>query len=110
MSRTLRAGRIFASIPESVTEELFDEIVRTPSVRIERIVSRGHVSPESGWYDQEENEWVIVLRGRGRLLFDDGEEVALDAGAWIDIPAHRRHRVAWTDPDVDTVWVAVFYR
>lgn len=103
-------GRLFASLPESLDAELVEQLVGTESVRIERILSQGHTSPESGWYDQDESEWVVVLRGRGRLRFDDGEEVELDAGDWIDIPAHRKHRVTWTDPDAVTVWLAVFYR
>lgn len=108
MRRT--TGNLFAGIPATLDAELLDTLVATATVRIERIVSRGHASPESGWYDQDENELVVVLHGRGRLLFDDGTEAALAAGDWIDIPAHRRHRVAWTDPDADTVWLAVFYR
>jgi cupin 2 domain-containing protein len=103
-------GNIFASLPAVLPDETFDELVENRAVRIERIVSQGHTSPESGWYDQDEHEWVIVLRGRGRLQFDDGEEVGLDVGEWIEIPAHRKHRVAWTNPDVVTVWLAVFYR
>ena len=107
---SVATGRIYASIPEALDAELVEQLVGTSTVRIERIVSQGHASPESGWYDQDESEWVIVLRGRGRLQFDDGEELELDAGDWVDIPAHRKHRVAWTDPDAVTVWLAVFYR
>lgn len=102
-------GSIFAAIPETLDAERFEQLVSAKTVRIERILSQGHMSPESGWYDQDESEWVVVLRGRGRLQFDDGEEVELGAGDWIDIPAHRKHRVAWTDPAVVTVWLAVFY-
>ena len=90
MRRT--TGNLFTGIPATCDAELLDTLVATGTVRIERIVSRGHASPESGWYDQDENELVVVLHGRGRLLFDDGTEAALAAGDWIDIPAHRRHR------------------
>ena len=106
----MNAGNVFASLPAVLPDEGVDELVKHHTVRIERILSRGHASPESGWYDQDEHEWVIVLRGRGRLEFDDGEEAILAAGDWIEIPAHRRHRVVWTDPDDVTVWLAVFYR
>lgn len=105
----MTSGNVFAALPAALPDELFEELVAHRAVRIERILSKGHVSPEFGWYDQDEHEFVIVLRGRGRLEFDDGEEIALDAGGWIEIPAHRRHRVVWTDPDVVTVWLAVFY-
>ncbi len=89
--------------------EVFEEIVRSAHVRVERILSQGQSSPESGWYDQEENEWVIVLQGSGRLAFDDGSEIELNAGDYINIPARKKHRVSWTAPERVTVWLAVFY-
>ncbi|MFA6920668.1 MAG: cupin domain-containing protein [Gallionella sp.] len=102
-------ANIFAKLPLHPESELFYELLRAENVRIERIVSRGHTSPEQGWYDQIENEWVIVLEGAGVVLFEDGVEVALHTGDYVNIPAHTRHKVAWTDPDVLTVWLAIFY-
>lgn len=90
--------------------EVFEDFVKSGDVRIERILSKGQASPEPGWYDQDENEWVIVLQGGGRLAFDDGSEVELNAGGYINIPAHTKHRVSWTDPEQVTVWLAVFYK
>ena len=101
---------IFSLIPGDLESEIFEDIVRSQNTRIERIVSKGHASPETGWYDQDENEWVIVLQGAARLEFSDGREVALSVGDYIDIPAHKAHRVSWTDPDNATVWLAVFYK
>ncbi|MBB3063317.1 cupin domain-containing protein [Microbulbifer rhizosphaerae] len=101
---------IFSSLPEDLSAEVFEDIVSSESVRIERIVSKGHTSPESGWYDQEESEWVIVLQGAARLLFDDGREESLDTGDFINIPAHIKHKVSWTDPYSTTIWLAVFYK
>jgi cupin 2 domain-containing protein len=72
------------------------------------IVSVGHASPEGFWYDQPQNEWVVVLRGAARIQFED-ERVELRPGDWIHIPAHRRHRVEWTTPDEPTLWLAVHY-
>ncbi|MEZ6091453.1 MAG: cupin domain-containing protein [Pirellulaceae bacterium] len=69
-----------------------------------------HASPEGFWYDQEENEWVVVLKGEAALLFEDGESVQMMPGDHVLIPAHRKHRVQWTTPDEPTVWLAVFYR
>ena len=101
---------LFAAIPASLPEELFEDIVKTDSMRIERIVSRGHTTPNNEWYDQEESEWVMVVKGSARILFEDGMyEVSMEAGDHINIPAHQRHRVSWTDPSQDTVWLAVFY-
>ncbi|MDX1757077.1 MAG: cupin domain-containing protein [Marinobacter sp.] len=97
-------------LPHDLKTERFDEILHTSTVRIERIVSKGHRSPETGWYDQDENEWVLVLQGSGVLTFDDGSSCRLSAGDYINIPAHRKHKVSWTDPAELTFWLAVFYR
>ena len=103
------AGNLFEGIPGVLPEERFEALVSAESVTVERIVSRGHTSPESGWYDQPRHEWVLVLQGRGVVAFEEGEEVTLGLGDHLLIPAHRRHRVAWTDPNQNTVWLAVHY-
>jgi len=80
-----------------------------PGVRVERIVSTGgHASPPGFWYDQAEDEWLIVLAGAARLELDDGRELALAPGDYVTLYARTRHRVAWTDPTTPTVWLAVF--
>jgi len=100
---------IYESLPDATSKEVFTDLLSCKTVRIERIVSRGQASPPSGWYDQDENEWVVILKGRARLAFAGGREVALGEGDCIDIPRHVRHRVSWTDPGQNTVWLAVFY-
>jgi len=100
---------IFDCIPENLDEEIFQQLVDGDSVTIERIISRGHRSPESGWYDQDRNEWVLVLKGEAILLLKDEPPVNLKAGDYINIPAHKKHRVEWTDPDSETIWLAVHY-
>lgn len=103
-------NNLFGTIPTSLPDELFEDILKTDSVRVERIVSRGHITPEGDWYDQDEAEWVMVVKGSAKLLFEDGmREVSMEAGDHINIPSHQRHRVSWTDPDQDTIWLAVFY-
>lgn len=103
-------NNLFFTIPASLPDELVEDILKTDKVRIERIVSRGHITPEGDWYDQDEGEWVMVVKGSAKLLFEDGmREVSMEAGDHINIPAHQRHRVSWTDPDQDTIWLAVFY-
>lgn len=109
MMRSSAPENIFESIPEDLKQEFFERIVDSKGVKIERIISKGHSSPESGWYDQGQNEWVIVLQGDAVLRFDDGKEIALKAGSHINIPAHQRHKVAWTNPKVETIWLAVHY-
>lgn len=98
---------LFDRIPAELPEELFETLIRTEAVHIERIVSRGHATPEGEWYDQEHDEWVLLVQGAAQLVFDDGREVAMGPGDWLEIPARCRHRVAWTDPDQETVWLAV---
>ena len=99
---------ILSNIPAELPEEQIETLVRSGSVRIERIVSRGHASPEDFWYDQDENEWVVVLTGTARLRFEN-ESVEMKPGDWLEIPAHKKHRVEWTTPDEPTVWLAVYY-
>jgi len=101
---------IFADIPAELPEELFQTLASSKGVLIERIVSQGQASAENFWYDQEKNEFVLLLSGTARLAFaDDGATVSLSAGDFLNLPAHCRHRVEWTDPERDTVWLAVHY-
>ena len=102
-------NNLSAASPQRLSEEHFDLLLERGRVRIERIVSRGHSSPETGWYDQEQNEWVIVIRGRAGIQFDNGNKVELGVGDYVNIPAHVKHRVEWTDKNSVTIWLAVFY-
>lgn len=96
---------------ETPAGEQVEEILGRRALRVERIVSRGHASPPGYWYDHDEHEWVAVLSGRARLRFEDEDaQLEMAAGDHVDIPAHRRHRVEWTDPDTPTIWLAVFYQ
>lgn len=106
----MQTGKLLGALPDAAQAEVLEVLVRSPFVRIERIVSHGQCSPQTGWYDQDEHEWVVVVQGRATLGFEDGASVALSAGDHVNIPAHVKHRVAWTDPDQLTVWLAVFYR
>ena len=101
---------LFAGIPTSLPDELTEILLSRQGLRIERIVSRGHASPEDFWYDQAEDEWILLLAGSAGLQFgDEAETRTLRPGDHLHIPAHRRHRVAWTAADTDTVWLAVFF-
>jgi cupin 2 domain-containing protein len=104
-------NNIFGDIPAELPDELLEEILTGNTFRMERIVSRGHSSPTGFWYDQEENEWVILLQGSANLHFAGKEElVVLKPGDYIRIPRHCRHRVEWTDPACETVWLAVYHK
>ena len=101
---------LFAEIPEDLPEELIQTLLITSGVSIERIISLGHTSPEGFWYDQAWHEWVLLLKGAARLRFEGEEPIELRPGAFVNIPAHRRHRVEWTDPVQPSVWLAIHYR
>lgn len=105
----MKPANLLENLPADLSREVFETLVDADSVKIERIVSRGHASPASGWYDQEQHEWVIVLQGEALLCFDGEPDVRLRAGDYIHIPAHTRHRVAWTRADEVTIWLAVHY-
>ena len=101
---------LFDHIPADPPDELIETLAAGNHVRIERIVSTGHSSPDRFWYDQDQAEWIVVLRGQARLFFEgDDEPIHLKTGDYVNIPAHKRHRVDWTTPDEPTVWLAVFY-
>jgi cupin 2 domain-containing protein len=101
---------LFKNIPDKLPKELFGTLVESQHIQIERIVSRGHASPEEDWYDQGRDEFVLLLKGAALLLFEDGREVDMGPGDWLEIPAHVKHRVAWTDGEGETIWLAVHFR
>jgi cupin 2 domain-containing protein len=103
-------ANLLQQIPATLPVELVETLCRSDHVRIERIVSRGQASSEGFWYDQDWHEFVLLVSGHARLTFADGAPpVELRPGDWLDIRAHVRHRVEWTDPARDTVWLAVHY-
>lgn len=110
MPRYPSVKNLLKNIPEDLNDEFFEKITETDDIRIERIVSRGHASPDDFWYDQPENEFVLLLQGSAAIRFQDQkDDVLMHSGDTITIPKHVRHRVAWTDPNGDTVWLAIFY-
>lgn len=93
------------------TDEHVEELIAGRRWRLERIVSHGHTAPAdpSSWYDQDEDEWVMVVSGSAHLtLLDPEEEIDLGPGDAVWLPAHRRHRVTRTAPDQATIWLALF--
>jgi cupin 2 domain-containing protein len=106
----MSSSSIFSSIPDQLPDELVDLLADNGQVRIERIVSRGHTSPPGFWYDQQEHEFVLLLQGKAELeLLEPKEQLCLQAGDYLLIPARRKHRVIRTSSDEDCVWLAVFY-
>jgi len=104
------AGNLFPALPEHLEAEQTTALVASENLRIERIVSTGQASPVGFWYDQPWTEWVLLVSGSAGLLFEgEAEPRVLRPGDYLLIPAHRRHRVAWTDVDHPTVWLAVHF-
>jgi len=103
---------LYSHIPDFLPDELVEVLAQSDSVKIERIVSDGHASPDGFWYDQDQHEWVLLLSGSAVLCVekDQGrEQIALQAGDCLFIPAHQRHRIESTSTGQKTIWLAVFF-
>ena len=104
------SGHFFSQIPDAIDDEVFDTILSSNRCEIQRIISKGHKTPSDYWYDQERNEWVMVLKGAAKLNFKNhNKTIEMIAGDYLLIPAHCKHRVEWTDPEVETIWLAVHF-
>ncbi len=105
---TVASGNLLADLPSIAPEERFETLFATPACRVERIVSCGHASPPGFWYEQGDDEWVVLLAGSAVLAFADGRVLALRAGDWTSLPARCRHRVESVSDDA--LWLAVHGR
>ncbi|MDR0280745.1 MAG: cupin domain-containing protein [Paucimonas sp.] len=104
-------SNLFSGVTEPSVDERFDDLLKRPGVRVERILSNGQSSPPDFWYDQDEGEWVLVLSGSAAVRLEhEAEARVLGPGDFLDIPARCRHRVEWTDAGQPTLWLAVFYQ
>lgn len=101
---------IFENLPAELPEEIFEKIIESKDFFLERIISGGHISPPNFWYDQEKNEFVMLLAGSAKVLYDDGTSFSLLPGDYIKIPAHQKHRVEETDKNQKTIWLALHYK
>jgi cupin 2 domain-containing protein len=111
-----RSGNLFDDLPplpavgSPSPPEQVDLLMETRALRLERIVSTGQATPPGEWFDQDRDEWVVVLRGRAGIRFADQDGVQeLRPGDWLHIRAHRRHRVEWTDAREPTIWLALHH-
>jgi cupin 2 domain-containing protein len=108
----VKAGSLRDGLPdEPLNDELVDFLMESSDLRLERIVSTGQASPEGEWYDQRWDEFVVLISGAARLRIEgEDEDRALEAGDWVLLPAHCRHRVTWTQSRPPTVWLAIHYQ
>ncbi|MDP7638693.1 MAG: cupin domain-containing protein [Candidatus Hydrogenedentes bacterium] len=104
-------GNIFNSIRQFQDEEFSESLLHAKGFRLERIISTGQRTPNGEWLNEDLDEWVVMLTGKAYLSFGDSNEIIdLKPGDYLNIPAHRRHRVEWTDPSEATVWLTIHYR
>jgi cupin 2 domain-containing protein len=102
---------IFENVPEECKTEIFEILFEDKGFKLERIISEGQATPPGQWYDQDWDEWVVLLKGGAGILFEgDGVPIALKPGDYIHIPAHKKHRVEWTDPHEKTIWLAIHFK
>ncbi len=88
-------------------KEIFETIINRKNLKIERIISTGQTTPKGTWYDQEKDEWVILLQGEATLLYSDHSAIDLKAGDYLLIKAHQKHRVTFTSVDPPCIWLAI---
>ncbi|KAF0151926.1 MAG: lipid A 3-O-deacylase [Ignavibacteria bacterium] len=101
---------IFAELPKELPEEIFEKIIECKDLLLERIISDGHSSAPNFWYDDNKNEFVMLLSGSAKILYDDGTSFFLLPGDYFIIPAHQKHRVEETDKNQKTIWFALHYK
>lgn len=100
-------SNLLDDLPPAGADEVFEPLVERPGVRLERIVSSGQSTPPDAWYDQEQDEWVMIVAGAARLCIEGQGVFDMKPGDSVFLPAHCRHRVEWTDPGQRTVWLAL---
>ena len=100
---------IFDNMPAIIPEELFENLLVRENLKIERIISQGHSTPIGEWYEQAWDEWVLLLQGEAILAYENGSKTKLQVGDYVLIPAHTCHRVEWTLPDSNTIWLAIHF-
>lgn len=96
-------------VPAINESELIGRIIDSENFIIERIVSSGHVTPENTWYDQNKDEWVMLIQGSATIEFADKTSVEMKAGDYLHIPAHHKHRVTYTSSGPHCIWLAVHF-
>ena len=106
----VETANLYKNIPDKLEEEIFELLVQGENVRIERIVSYGHRSPGTGWYDQAQNERVLVLKGNANISFENGRVADLEVGDYLNIPSHQKHKVIRTGATTESIWLVIHYR
>lgn len=107
---SMQKGNIFSEIPTSIPKEVFNSIIDKDGIKIERIISKGHTTEKDKWYNQEKNEWLIMLKGKAELLFKNNNQIIkMKKGDYLNISAHTEHRVTKTSKKEETIWLTIHY-
>jgi cupin 2 domain-containing protein len=96
---------LFSTDKATLSEEVFETLLKLPNIHIEKITSNGQTS--SQWYESEKEEWVVLIEGEGKLLFDNGEELTLKKGEHLYIAKMKKHKVTYTSSP--TIWLAIHF-
>jgi cupin 2 domain-containing protein len=94
------------NIPIESSDEIFETIVTNEKVKIQRIISYGQITKDYYWYDQDEDEFVMILEGDAKIKYDDGSIYSLSKGDSLYIKAHQKHQVVYTSNPA--IWLAIF--
>jgi cupin 2 domain-containing protein len=106
----IKKNNLFDQPAKPTTTECFETLLESTGLRLERIISHAHATPEGEWYDQDRLEWVLLLQGSACLRVEgESELVLLEPGDYLHLPSHLRHRVEWTDDKQATIWLALHY-
>lgn len=100
-------ANLFELPPSLSNQEVFEPLLRRSNLLVERIISTGQITPEGEWYDQDQDEWVVLLQGKAELAYADGSRLKLKAGDYLLIPAHQKHRVESTCSTPPCIWLAI---
>lgn len=102
---------LLTPLERTTSAERIESLLRGSEFELQRIVSTGQTTPAGAWYDQETEEWVVLLQGAATIRFEEhAAPRALKPGDFFNIPAHSRHRLEWTDPEQETIWLTLHYR
>jgi len=103
-------SNIFTTENKKYENEIFETILQNDCILLERIISDGQTTPDGKWYDDDRDEWVLLLKGKAEIEFEDGEKVGLLPGDYLLIKANRRHKVTYTDLQNKTIWLTLYYK
>lgn len=109
MNEEIIIKNIFEDFPERQESEYLELLLSNPAFKMEKIISQGHVSPDNFWYDQNKNEFVLLISGNARISFENNYTIDLKPGDYLIIPAHKKHRVDFTKPGEKTIWLTIHF-